>query len=125
MTFCKTNKTKKVFLIALALIFVSASSQIFAKTAEAIDAGVKVTLETLKSKVGSEKLNKAYGVLVFPEVYKAGVGIGGEYGEGALLRNGRTVSYYSTVSASVGWQFGGQKRQSFIYLTQKKPTTNL
>ena len=42
------------------------------------------------------------GVLVFPEVIKAGIGIGGEYGEGALLLDGKTVDYYST-AVSVHW----------------------
>jgi lipid-binding SYLF domain-containing protein len=51
-----------------------------------IDAGVTATLDRLASTVpGSrELLNKARGVLVFPSVLAAGVGIGGEYGEGAL-----------------------------------------
>lgn len=123
MTFCKTNKAKKVFLIACVLLFVSASSQLFAKSAEAIDTGVKVALETLKAKVGADKVKRAYGILVFPEVYKAGVGVGGEYGEGALLRGGKTVGYYSTVSASVGWQLGGQKK-SVIYLFNTKEAYN-
>ncbi|MBW2171853.1 MAG: hypothetical protein JRF69_07715, partial [Deltaproteobacteria bacterium] len=35
-------------------------------------------------KGGKEFLKNAKGVLVFPSVFKAGIGIGGEYGEGAL-----------------------------------------
>jgi lipid-binding SYLF domain-containing protein len=51
---------------------------------------------------------------VFPSVIKAGIGIGGEYGEGALLIRGRTVAYYNTVSASVGFQLGAQARSIVI-----------
>lgn len=47
-------------------------------------------------------LDIARGVLVFPKVYKAG--IGGEYGEGALRVDGKTVDYYSTATASSGFQ---------------------
>jgi lipid-binding SYLF domain-containing protein len=51
----------------------------------------------------------AYAVLVFPEVRKAGLGIGGQYGEGALLKGGTAAAYYKTTGASFGMQVGGQK----------------
>jgi lipid-binding SYLF domain-containing protein len=47
-------------------------------------------------------------VLVLPEVIKAGFGIGGEYGEGALRIGGSTIAYYNTASASIGFQMGAQ-----------------
>ena len=46
----------------------------------------------------------AYAILVFPKVKKAGLGIGGQYGEGALLKKGAAVAYYKTTGASVGLQ---------------------
>ena len=53
-------------------------------------------------------------MLVFPSVIKAGVGIGGEYGEGALLVKGKTVAYYNIASASVGFQLGAQARSQIV-----------
>jgi len=53
-------------------------------------------------------------VLVFPSVVKAGIGLGGEYGEGALLIDGKTADYYSTASASIGLQLGIQKKSIVI-----------
>ena len=52
---------------------------------------------------------KATAILVFPKVTKAGLGIGGQYGEGALLKGGTAVGYYKTTGASVGLQAGGQQ----------------
>ena len=52
---------------------------------------------------------KAHAILVFPEVTKAGLGIGGQYGEGALLKGGKAVAYYKTTGASFGLQAGAQK----------------
>ena len=52
---------------------------------------------------------KAQAILVFPKVTKAGLGIGGQYGEGSLLKNGTAVAYYKTTGASVGLQAGGQQ----------------
>jgi lipid-binding SYLF domain-containing protein len=51
---------------------------------------------------------KAAAILVFPRVTKAGLGIGGQYGEGALLKKGTAVAYYKTTGASFGMQIGGQ-----------------
>jgi lipid-binding SYLF domain-containing protein len=57
---------------------------------------------------------------VFPFVVKAGFGFGGEYGEGALPIRGKTVDYYNTVSASVGFQLGAQARSVIIlFMTPK------
>jgi len=52
---------------------------------------------------------KAQAILVFPKVTKAGLGIGGQYGEGALLKGGTAAGYYKTTGASFGLQAGGQQ----------------
>jgi lipid-binding SYLF domain-containing protein len=52
---------------------------------------------------------KAQAILVFPSVKKAGLGIGGQYGEGTLLKNGSAAAYYKTTGASFGLQAGGQQ----------------
>ncbi len=70
------------------------------------------------SSAGQELASRAAGVLIFPEVYKAGVGIGGEYGEGVLRVSGATVDYYSTAAASIGFQLGAQiKSQIILFMT--------
>src|SRR5262245_47125861 len=87
-----------------------------AASAYEINAGVDETLDRLFYNIrGAEELaHKAYGILVFPSVVKAGFGVGGEYGEGALRVRGRTVGYYNTLSASVGFQLGVQERSVII-----------
>ncbi len=83
-----------------------------AATAREIDVSVDVSLEKFEKNVGGAKefLADAKGVLVFPKVIKAGFGIGGEYGEGALRIDGKTVDYYNTVAGSFGLQFGVQAK---------------
>ncbi len=51
---------------------------------------------------------KAKGVLVFPSITKVGFLIGGQYGEGALRKNGKSVDYYNSVATSYGLQAGVQ-----------------
>src|SRR5271165_6158352 len=81
-----------------------------------IDQSVHATLDRFFIEVrGSRELaNRAAGILVFPTVVKAGFGIGGEYGEGALLVRGQTVGYYNDVSGSFGFQLGAQARTVII-----------
>lgn len=81
-----------------------------------IDADVDATLSRFYHQVGGgrELVHRATGTLVFPSIVKAGMGIGGEYGEGALRIRGRTAAYFNTVSASVGFQLGVQARSVII-----------
>jgi lipid-binding SYLF domain-containing protein len=106
-------------LIALALLcLMAAVAAPAAKAASAreIDVSVDATLDRFFHKVGGarELADKAVGILVFPSVVKAGFGIGGEYGEGALLVDRRTADYYNMVSASIGFQLGVQERSVII-----------
>ncbi len=52
---------------------------------------------------------RAKGVLVFPSIVKAGLMIGGQFGEGVLFKNGKAVGFYNTAGASYGLQAGAQK----------------
>jgi lipid-binding SYLF domain-containing protein len=87
-----------------------------AGTAGGINAGVNATLDQIYRQIpGARALAaKAAGVLVFPTVIKAGIGVGGEYGEGAMRVGGKTVAYYNTISASVGFQLGAQAKSVII-----------
>ena len=88
----------------------------------ALDARVRATLEEFYYRIrGARQLvSRSAAVLVFPTVVKAGVGIGGEYGEGALLARGRPIEYYNAVSASIGFQLGAQARSVIIvFMTQE------
>jgi len=93
-----------------------------AKTAQEIDASVNAALDrfTKQVKGSREFLQDARGVLVFADVIQAGLGVGGEYGEGALRIRGKTVTYYSIASGSIGLQFGAQKKDIILVFLQTK-----
>ena len=67
----------------------------------------------------------AHAILVFPKVTKAGLGIGGQYGEGALLKNGTAVAYYKTTGASFGLQAGGQQYGYAMFFMNEKALEQL
>ena len=49
------------------------------------------------------------GILVFPDIVKAGFIFGAQHGEGTLFEHGRAVRFYRTTAASYGLQAGIQK----------------
>ena len=67
----------------------------------------------------------AYAILVFPKIKKAGLGIGGQYGEGTLLMNGKAAAYYKTTGASYGLQIGGQQYGYAMFFMNAKALENL
>jgi len=116
-----TLHVRDLIIAAFTLGLLAAIPPAQAASTVEIDAKVKATIATFYEKVpaGKELANKAAGMLVFPEVFKAGVLLGGEYGEGSLLVNRKTAAYYSTASGSVGLQFGAQvKSQVILFMTR-------
>lgn len=109
------------FLALLTAMITSLAPVSFAKSALEIDASVDTALQRFKTEVpGADALLKqAKGVLILPKVVKAGIGLGGEYGEGALRIGGKTVDYYNTIGASLGFQLGGQVKS--VYLLFMEP----
>lgn len=109
-------KTKRLFLSlawAATFIFTTTAS---AASKEEINAEVRQTIQNFyqHTSAGKQLAQKAEGMLVFPSVIKAGIGIGGEYGEGALLIKGKTVAYYNIAAASIGFQLGAQARSEIV-----------
>jgi lipid-binding SYLF domain-containing protein len=101
---------------AVAALFVAVGGLALAATTADIDAGVAGTLDRFyaQDQTHRELTQKAAAVLVFPTVTKAGAGVGGEYGEGALEVNGKTVGYYKVTGASVGATLGAARRSEVI-----------
>jgi lipid-binding SYLF domain-containing protein len=92
-----------------------------AETAQEIESKVNVALQNLYagSPAAKELSGVAKGILVFPEVVKAGLVVGGQYGVGALRENGKTAGYYKTIAGSFGLQAGAQTfGYAMFFITQ-------
>ena len=113
-----------VFIIVL-LIAPNFSHVAQAATAKEIDVSVDVVLDRFKNDVkGAEGyLASAKGVLVLPNVVRVGFFFGGEYGEGALIVDGKTVDYYSTTGGSLGLQIGAQSKHIVIVFMEEDALT--
>ena len=93
-----------------------------AGTAAELDRDAESALESLYAKFPSAKKmgEKAKGILVFPSIVKGGFLVGGQYGEGVLLKKGKTDGYYSTIQMSYGLQAGLQAYgYAMFFMTDK------
>lgn len=94
-------------LIAFSLLSPTAA---LAASAKAIDREARASLDKLYKRTPEAKLlaDRAAGVLVFPSIVKGGFIIAGQYGDGVLRKNGKSVGYYRSLAASYGFQAGVQ-----------------
>ena len=113
---CPTSIRKTSLFIVFAVVLSFAAENLWAQTAEEIDASVYACLGRFYNQImgGREMVAMAEGILVIPSVVKGGLIVGGEYGEGALRVGGKTVSYYNLASGSVGFQIGGEAKDFVI-----------
>lgn len=94
----------------------------FGTTATEIDRDADAALALLfkTSPAAAELSKKAKAILIYPKILKAGVGIGGQHGEGALQKNGKTVAYYNTIAGSYGLQLGAQSFGYAMFFMNEK-----
>lgn len=67
-----------------------------------------------------EMSKTARGILVFPNMVKAGLVFGGAYGEGVLLKGSQVVNYYNSVTGSWGLQLGAESYSYAVFLMSDK-----
>ena len=98
------------FAISAIALAIATSSVSLAASKATIDRDAKATLDKLyTNNPGAKALgDKSVGVLVFPSIVKGGFIIAGQFGDGALRKNGKSVAYYRSLAASYGFQAGAQ-----------------
>jgi lipid-binding SYLF domain-containing protein len=98
-------------LTAAAALFLAPAAPAMAASAAELSRDANKALQGLYAKVPAAKTigAKAQAILVFPTITKAGLGIGGQYGDGALIKGGKVVGYYNTSGISSGLQAGAQQ----------------
>jgi lipid-binding SYLF domain-containing protein len=112
---------KRPFALRTSALAIAALAALIATVAlavdtAAIDTQVSGTLDRFYSLNDRNKYlaDNAAAVLVFPSVTKAGAGVGGEHGDGALLQGGKTVGYYSVSGASIGVTLGVSRHSEVV-----------
>ena len=100
--------TAKFFSLLTLCLTLILSTELSAKSMNEIDAAIESSLTRFTEEIqgGDSYLEGARGVLVIPRMWKAGVLIGFEFGEGALIVDGVKVQYYKALTTSLGIQVG-------------------
>jgi lipid-binding SYLF domain-containing protein len=109
----------RLLLAALTLMALTGTAH---AAREILDAEVNVALDDLykQSAAARDLGERAAGILVFPRVWKAGIWLGGAFGDGALRVQGQTVQYYRTTLVSLGFTLGVQVHtQVVMFMTQE------
>lgn len=111
-TIDKTFRTLMLAASMLMTLTINAvtPAAVLAASAKAIDRDATATLSKLYKQVPGTKAlaDKSVAILVFPSIVKGGFILAGQYGDGALRKNGKTVAYYRSLAASYGYQAGIQ-----------------
>jgi len=83
-------------------------ANINAKSSLEIDAAIESAINRFTNEIQGAQtyLDGARGILVIPKMIKAGLVLGLEYGEGALVVDNIKVQYYRAFSGSLGLQLG-------------------
>ena len=108
--------------LAALLLVPSSPRPVSAASAQELNRDVDTALAKLYKSNASARLlrDNATGILVFPHMLKAGFMFGGQIGEGALRRGGKTVAYYNSVAASYGLQAGAQRFGYALFFMNEK-----
>ena len=112
MTTFSRNINLLILFISLAIPLTS-----FAKSSAEIDAAIESALERFSEEIqGSDSyLDGSRGILVIPKMIKAGVILGMEYGEGALIVDDVKVQYFRAFTTSLGLQVGVGSKDLIIF----------
>ncbi len=63
--------------------------------------------------------NNAYGYVIFPNVGKGAIGIGGAAGNGAVYQQGTLIGMAKLTQVTIGFQWGGQAYREVIFFEAK------
>ena len=119
---------KKVFALAVAVSFIIAGTSYAAQTADDIISDAVSMLGEMSSESDisrmAETVRTSRAVAIVPSMLKAGFLIGGEYGEGLILRREKGKwygpSFYNIGGGSFGLQLGAQKVSLLLAVINEK-----
>jgi len=123
----KTTISLRALLHGAAISCLLASGAAWAADRGALESDARAALSKLTSTVPAAKSlsGKATAVLVFPKITKAGLGVGGQYGDGVLFKGGKVAGHYNTSGASYGLQAGAQQFGYAMFLMNEKAVSAL
>ncbi len=118
MTYVK-QYTRSLLLMAFTALSLMTFTSSFAEDKATLNVDAEEALKSLYASEPKAKAigDKSAGVLVFPNIVRAGFVVGGSGGEGVLYKKGKAAGYYNSGSLSVGLQAGMQSFGYAVFFT--------
>ena len=114
----KLKMIKAIYLISIFSLFLLSCQNIDQENqGSIINRDAEIALQNL-FEIDPDTISiykNAPATLIIPRITKAGLVLGGAYGEGVLRINEAPVDYYSLASASYGIQIGAQQYSNIIF----------
>ena len=104
-TFKAMEAVRECDVISRAILTIQASSEYWLLSIDAVAAWLSLTASNPHA---AALAKEAKAALIFPEITKAGLGIGGAGGKGVMMTRERNLGYYKTTSITFGAQAGVQ-----------------
>ena len=121
----KNSKIFQLTSFTLLYFFLLISSGVFSqsdsKNKSIINDSRLAKNEFIKAdKLMSSLFNNAYAYVIFPNVGKGGLGVGGAFGNGAVFQRGKVIGTAKLSQVTVGFQAGGQAYREVIFFESAK-----
>lgn len=121
------KKIKSIRVINFIFLFISLliSSGVFSQSESKNKRIIKDCIEAKNEFIKSDKLmsslfNNAYAYVIFPNVGKGGLGLGGASGKGAVFQRGNVIGMAKLTQVTIGFQAGGQSYREVIFFESEK-----
>ena len=110
-----------LLLAAVLVLTVNGFAQSESKKEEIVADAKEAKAEFIKTDTKMSNLfSKAYGYVIFPNVGKGAVGIGGAAGNGVAYEKGKQIGMAKMTQVTIGFQAGGQAYREVIFFEAKE-----
>ena len=115
---------KRTALVTVVFFLVGISFNAHAQSKKKIESlkvdSKEAKAEFLEADFKMEKhFNEAYGYVIFPNVGKGAIGVGGAAGNGIVYEGGKEIGAAKLTQVSIGFQWGGQAYREIIFFENK------
>lgn len=120
------SRTRLFFAWLLFIVGITVAPLAAAAEESLLEQDARAALRSLYagSAVAKALDGKAKGILVFPNIVKAGFVVGAQSGDGVLFMQGKTTAHYNTTAVSVGLQAGAQSFGYVLFFMSDEVLTN-
>jgi lipid-binding SYLF domain-containing protein len=111
---------KRMLLMALLFVQFSLSAQTSSKDKKIVSDSKEAKADFIKTDgLMSSLFSNSYGYVIFPNVGKGAIGIGGAAGNGAVFQGGKLAGMAKLTQVTIGFQWGGQAYREVIFFETK------